>query len=396
MSPGYLALRQLLLGPARVRWAVLLVAAALSALDLFAGHVAGERSRLEYQAVVGERLGHLSIRPAGPRGFDPATAERAAQAARRLRGVALVVPQLTVAGLAASGARTSLFVGEGIIPAYSDRLPLSVDLPGRVEPPRGIAMSKPQADMLGVAAGSELTLSPLTAGPALSAQLVEVFGNASLNPDARSVLMPFRMAQELAAGGSVGRLVVYLANPAELDAVRAGLEAELQRLGMNAVVSSWRELSAPYASARRGADFALACMAAAVFSIAAVVLICTLTLDGMERRREMATLQAIGMRPAGLVIHIVAQALWMAATAAALSMLASSVVAWTVNRIVMSATPQPGLARPEVMVELDFGRMGMAIGMLAAVALVAAFAPAIRAARADLARALAGVGRCGW
>lgn len=396
MNPARLALRQLLAGPARVRWAVLLAAAALTALDLFAGHMAGQRSRLEYQAVVGERLGHLSIAPAGQGGCDAACADRAAQAARTVRGVALVVPQLTVAGLAASGARTSLFVGEGIVPARSDRLPFSLELPGRVEPPNGIAMSKPQADLLGLSAGSELTLAPLAHGPALNAQLVGTFGGAGLNPEARSVLMPFGMAQELAGSSRIGRLVVYLANPSELDAVRQRLAAELQRQGIAATVSSWRELSVPYASARRGADFALGCMAAAVFAIIGAVFACTLALDEMERRREMATLRAIGMTPAWLFIHIAAQALWMAATAAAASLLASGVLAWMANRIAMSSTPAGGLDSPQMMVELDFDRMGMALAMLAAVALAAALAPALRATRADLGRNLAGVGKSGW
>lgn len=396
MNPARLALRQLLAGPARARCAVLLVAAALTTLDLFAGHLAGQRTRLEYQAVVGERLGHLSIVPGGQRGFDAAAAQRAAQAARTVRGVALVVPQLTVAGLAASGTRTSLFVGEGIVPAHSDRLPSALELPGRVDPPNGIAMSKPQADLLGLSAGSELTLAPLAPGPVLNAQLVGTFGGAGLDPEARSVLMPFGMAQELAGSNRIGRLVIYLANPSDLEAVRERLAAELQRQGIPATVSSWRELSAPYASARHGADFALGCMAAAVFAVIAAVFICTLTLDGMERRREMATLQAIGMTPAGLFIHIVAQALWMAATAASASLVASSVIAWMANRIAMSSTPAPGLADPHTLVELDFGRMGMALALLAAVALVAALVPALRATRADLGRTLAGVGKSGW
>lgn len=396
MSPARLALRQLLHGPARARWAVLLVAAALSALDLFAGRVAGERNRLEYQAVVGERLGHLSLLPVGQRGFDSATADKAAQAARKVRGVALVIPQLTVAGLAASGARSALFVGEGIVAARTDRLPFALALPGRVEPPRGIAMSKPQADLLGLSAGSELTLAPLTPGPALNAQLVEVFGNAALGPEARSVLMPYGMAQALAGSAHVGRLVVYLTNPAELDSVKLRLAQEMRGQGIAATVSSWRDLSVPYASARRGAEFALGCMAAAVFTVIAAVLLSTLALDVTERRRELATLEAMGMPPAGLFIHIVAQGLWMAASAAGLSVVASGVVAWMANRIAMSASSAPGLARPEVMVELDFGRMAMALALLAAVALAAALLPALKAARANLARALAGIGRYGW
>ena len=61
MSPQGLALRTVLLGRPRTVLAVLVIAASLSALDLFAGHIASTRAQLEYRAVVGERLGHLAI-----------------------------------------------------------------------------------------------------------------------------------------------------------------------------------------------------------------------------------------------------------------------------------------------------------------------------------------------
>lgn len=73
MSPHRLALRTLLLGRARSVLAIVLIAVCLGVLNLFAGNIASTRARLEYQAVVGERLGHLAITPADARSCRPAT-----------------------------------------------------------------------------------------------------------------------------------------------------------------------------------------------------------------------------------------------------------------------------------------------------------------------------------
>ena len=47
MSPSRLALRTLMLGRTRSVLAILMVAASLCLLDLFAGHIASDRSQLE-------------------------------------------------------------------------------------------------------------------------------------------------------------------------------------------------------------------------------------------------------------------------------------------------------------------------------------------------------------
>jgi putative ABC transport system permease protein len=403
MSPLRLALRTLLLGPPRARSATLLIAASLCVLDLFAGHIAGEHARLEYQAVVGERLGHMAITSphgAGAKGFDAAEARRIRRIAESIAGVVLVVPQIDVAGVASTGSRAALFQGAGIVPAAPDA-PAAVQ-PNRLEPgrPNGIAVSKGQARTLGLHRGSPVTLTavaPEVPPVPVNARVVDIFSTAGFNTSARSLLMPFGMAQSLLDTSRIGHLVVYLSNPAELDARRADLVAALRGGGLAAEVQTWRERSAPYAQARRASDLEFACVGAIVLVIVGATLTATISMNALERRREMAMLRALGMRARDLFTLVTAEALWMVVFSAGLSVVASGLIAWVANRAALSWAAQPGLARPLMLVELDFGRMLVAMAAVLALALLASLAPALRAARADVARDLAwGGGHPGW
>lgn len=407
MNPLRLALRTLLLGRRRSFAATLLVAAALCAIDLFGGNVASERRRLEYQAVVGERLGHLAIVPtrgagAGATAFDPDQARRARLIAESSKGVALVVPQVDVTGIASTGARSALFVGTGMPQAKGDLPAILREQPGKLEPlaRKGIAVSSGQAQSLGLSNGSALTLTgvaPNARPVPLNAQVIDIFSTAGFDANARSVLMPFDMAQTLLDTAETERLVLFLSDPARLEASRAALARELRSAGVAAEVRSWQELSASYAAKRRESTHALACVAAIMLALVAASVGATMSMNALERRRELATLRALGMGRGGVFATMAAEALWIGVTGVLLGMAASGVVAWVVNRAALSYATQPSLSQPPMLVELDLVSMLGAAGAVLAAALLAALVPAIKAARADVAAGLAyGSERHGW
>jgi len=417
MSPQRLALRTLMLARPRSVLAVLLIAAGLCLLDLFAGSIAGVRARLEHQAVTGERLGHLTITRAQSMGagvsaafnaaispphgsaFKPAEAARITQLVEAMAGVALVVPQMSVEGIASTGQRSTLFRGEGIgisNVAAETRLPVH----GRLKPdqPNGVALSSNHARTLGITPGSNLTLTgvsvdkpgaPLKAEVAEVAELVDVYSTAGFNGSARSLLMPFEPAQTLVAAEHTERLVVYLAEPQQLDAMRLTLRAAMFTAGLAVDVHTWQELSPTYIKGRGDADFNVAGVAGMVFAVIAAIVAATISMNALERRREVATLRVFGMRSSGVFLMYAAEALWMAAFAVVISAVASGLIAWVVNRVALSYTTRQALLRAPMLVELDFTRMAMAVVAAMAVALIASLAPALKAARADVAEGLA-------
>jgi ABC-type lipoprotein release transport system permease subunit len=397
MSPQRLALRTLMLGRPRSVLAILLIAACLCLLDLFAGNIASVRARLEYQAVTGERLGHLAImRSGGLRGlkFAPDEAKRAKLVAEKVAGVARVAPQMSVSGIASTGQRSALFHGEGIGGAKGARRGAEPDPHGRLNPaqPNGIALSSGHARSLGLKQGGNVTLTGVTVeAPAapLKAEVVDIFSTAEFNDSARSLLLPFEMAQSLLDTERTERLVVYLADPRQLDAVRLALANALRAEGLAVEVRTWQELSPSYIKARTASDLTFDSVAGMVFAVIAAAIAATISMNALERRREVATLRALGMHSSGVFLMFAAEALWMAAFAVVLSLVGSGLIAWVVNRAAPSATTQQALKQAPMLVELDFNRMLMAIVTVMAVALLAALVPAFKAARVEVAEGLA-------
>jgi ABC-type lipoprotein release transport system permease subunit len=396
MSPQRLALRTLMLARPRSVLAILLIAACLCLLDLFAGNVASVRAKLEYQAVTGERLGHLTITraaSAGGKAFDAAAAGKVKQLVEGTPGVALVVPQMSVSGIASTGQRSALFHGEGISSTGNAR-GADPDAHGNINPaqPNGIALSSGHARSLGLRPGSNVTLTGVTVEKPtapMKAEVVDIFSAVEFNDSARSLLMPFKMAQTLLDTEHTERLVVYLADPKQLDTARMALLRTLRGAGLAVDVHTWQELSPSYMKARSSSDLTFDSVAGMVFAVIAAAIAATISMNAFERRREVATLRALGMHSSGVFLMFAAEALWMATFAVLLSLVGSGLIAWVVNRAAVSYTTQQALTKAPMLVELDFNRMLMAVVTVMAVALLASLAPAFKAARSDVAEGLA-------
>ena len=400
MSPQRLALRTLMLGSTRSILAILLVAASLCVLDLFAGHVSSARARMEHQAVIGERMGHLAVVRAAVPGsseatpmFEPDEALHVMRLVQASPGVALVVPQMSVSGIASTGERSTLFFGEGIVSTPDN--PASQQLPGKLNPGvrQGIAVSSRQARSLGLKNGSSVTLTGATldarARP-VDAQVVDVYAGAA-RPDTgrQPVLMPFAMAQTLLDTERTERIVVYLSNPAQMEEKRASLGATLRGAGIPVHVKTWQEQSAAYANERGATDVAFDSVAGMVFAVIAATVAATISMNAFERRREVGTLRALGMRRSSVFLMFVMEGVLIALAGVLLSVVASGLIAWIVNRAALSYTVHSTVNNAPMLVELDFERMSMAVVTVLAVALLAALVPSFKAARGAIAPTLA-------
>jgi ABC-type lipoprotein release transport system permease subunit len=302
---------------------------------------------------------------------------------------------MRVSGIASTGQRSALFHGEGIGSAAAGPRQGAEPSPhGKLNPAQanGIALSSGHARSLGLRAGANLTLTGVTVdAPAapLKAEVVDIFGTAEFNDGARSVLMPFEMAQNLLATERTERMVVYLADPKQLDSVRVALRGVLHDAGLAVDVHSWQELSPSYIKARSASDLTFDSIAGMVFAAIAAAVAATISMNAFERRREVATLRAFGMHSSGVFLMFAAEALWMAAFAVVISLVGSGLIAWVVNRAALSYATRQTLKQAPMLVELDFNRMLMAVVTVMAVALLAALAPAFKAARGEVAENLA-------
>ncbi|MFB9246035.1 ABC transporter permease [Massilia antarctica] len=397
MSPYRLALRTLMLGRARSVLAIVLIGASLCVLDLFAGNIASTRAGIEYQAVIRERMGHLSVVPAASAGdvrlFGPEEAERTRSLLARMKGIALVVPEISVAGIAASSGHSATFAGQGVRVPDEPLVPGLQGAPGKLQSPvgNGVAISQPKARALALRVGSPLTLTAAVADSAprqVIAQVVDVYSLPGHDDHLHSLLMPLELAQDLLNTDRTERFVVYLSDPALLELQRTVVAAALRKAGIGTEVRTWQELSQAYIRARSASDLAFDSIAGMVFAVIAATVAATMSINALERRREVATLRALGMRSHSVFLMLVTEALGMAVAGVAVSLIASGVVAWIINRVTVQAEAQRAFSLP-MPVELDLNRMLMAVVTVLAVALMAALVPAFKAARANVASALA-------
>jgi putative ABC transport system permease protein len=400
MSPYRLAWRTLLLGRARTVLATLLIAASLSVLDLFAGSIASSRAGIEYQAVVVARMGHLTVLPASAastagtaRRFSPAQAERVRAVLAGQKGIALLVPTTSVSGIVASASGSATFAGLGLgldLPA-GPAVPGLQAAPGKLRAGlgNGIAVSQATAGALALHVGSSLTLTaavPDAPPRQVPAQVVDVFAGGE--EQAHALLMPLTLAQDLLGNAACERFVLYLSHPERIEQRRAALAAALRKAGLQAEVRTWQELSSAYARARSAADLAFDSIAGMVFAVIAASITATMSINALERRRELATLRALGMRSHAVFLMLVTEALGMAAMGVAAGLLGSALIAWAINRMTL-AQRLPHAGPAAMPVELDLNRMAMAVTAVLAVALMAALVPAFKAARAHVAAGLA-------
>ena len=265
---------------------------------------------------------------------------------------------------------------------------------GRLKPdqPKGIALSSGHARSLGLKPGSSVTLTGVSADKPvapLKAEVVDVYSTSEFNGSGRSLLMPFELAQTLVDTERTERLVVYLAEPRQLDAMRQALRSALRTAGLAVHVQTWQELSPSYLKGRGDSDLNFESVAGMVFAVIAAAIAATISMNALERRREVATLRALGMHSSGVFLMYAAEALWMAGFAVVISLVGSGLIAWVVNRAALSYTTEQALKHAPMLVELDFNRMGMAVVAVMAVALLASLVPAFKAARAEVAEGLA-------
>ena len=111
--------------------------------------------------------------------------------------------------------------------------------------------------------------------------------------------MPFAMAQTLLDTHMTERIVVYLAAGTHTEEHRGALAAALRAAGIPVHVKTWQEQTSTLANERGASDIAFDSVAGMVFAVIAATIAATMSMNALERRREVGTLRALGMRSSG-------------------------------------------------------------------------------------------------
>jgi len=120
-----------------------------------------------------------------------------------------------------------------------------------------------------------------------------------------------------------------------------------------------------------------------VLSLVACVSAAATALQTLSRRRELATLRALGMSGPSLVLMLELEALWITCGGALPGLGIGAAAAWSAQHIAGMSCLPPGQGAATL------SGLGLLLALVIGVALLASLVPAIRAARRDVAPGLA-------
>lgn len=329
-------------------------------------------------------------------------------------GVAAVAPRLHGMGLVGNERRSRVAVVLGVDAEREPQVTVVRDgiRAGRwlsPAPPEGaeareIVLGSGLAKQLGVAVGDELVIDLVTADGARgddNARVVGLLTTGNADVDRASAYMHLGDAGFLMAlEGRAHELAFALNDGADLDRTRDALRAVIPE---DAVARTWRELVPELVQILDVSGASMFVMYAIIFALIALGILNTQRMSALERRRELGVLTAIGTTPGRLAGQLVLEGVFLSTLGGILgTALGAALVAYHgsagFDMAAFGGSGTDGFSTlgisfdERLFFELDWGALAPPIAATAAVSLLCALWPALKAARANPVTAINGRG----
>lgn len=403
-----IALRNAIRNRRRSLLTIASVAIGFLALSLFEGYFTYVYNTLADQAVIGERLAHLTITKKDyytkgsldPRKylFTPEEYEHIRAALAQLPGLTLISPRLHVEGLVSNGEASHIFIGEGI--EAQDILTLRgakyADLPGKLRPGDAYSavVGRKLADTLGVKEGDTAVVLTSTADGmvnALDMTVGEVSTTGAVGTDDKFLLLPLAFTRKLYDFDGADRIAVLFDSQERAQEMKSVIERQVQQLGVDCEVKEWKELSAYYTQVKGLFDMMYLFLCIVVAGVVMASVMNTMSMSIAERTREIGALRALGIHVGSLHRLFVLEGVLLVLVGSFVGMALTYVCAGLINQADITYTPPDSTEKATLIIELVFANL---FGSLFTMALLAAFSsylPARHAARKSIVGALAHV-----
>ena len=391
----------------RVRTAVglLAIAAGCAALIVNGGVIYNIFTELREDAIHG-RHGHLQIARAG---FDEnhlrepshymipkEESERILKLLRETPEVDRVGRQRQFSGMIASGDRYVAFVGIGIDPekdgSFSKRVTLKRGEPLSSDDPYGMICGLGLAERFAGEPGTVVTLLTNTETGALNAvdvRLRGIFEGGMKAYDDWTLKLPIAVVEELLLDDRTEKIVVILHRTESVPAVKQHLEALFKSEGLDLEVNSWRDLALFHNQTVSLFNRELDVIKLIIATIVILGIANTIGMSIMERRAELATLRALGLRRGAIGRLLVLEAAVTGLLGALLGVVLGAVIARVVTAIGIPFPSPPGSTRP-FLGGVDFvPAIALSSFLLSVLStLAASLIPVLRATRKPIAETL--------
>jgi putative ABC transport system permease protein len=402
-----LALRNVFRDRARTAVALCAIAFGCAALIVNGGIIEDIFEELREDAIRG-RHGHIQIYRNGysdghlkdpGRFLIPAPeAERVVALVRTLDHVERVTRQREFSGMVASRDRYVAFVGLGVEPGedagFSRHTLMRQGEPLAADDPYGMICGLGLAERFGGAPGDVVTLMTNTETGALSAidaRVRGVFEGGMKAFDDWTLKLPLPAVHELLFDDRTEAILVLLDATEHVEEVRRRMAEEFARAGLDLETRSWRDLALFHNQVVGLFGRELDVIRIIIATIVILGIGNTIGMSILERRVELATLRALGLRRGVVARLLLTEALLTGLLGALLGI----GLGWMATRLITAVgipfPSPPGSTRP-FLGGADFVPE-MAIGafvLLVAATLVAAILPVWRAARRPIAQTLRG------
>ena len=387
---------------------VISIAVGFLALSLFEGYFTHIYRVLGDQAIVGERLGHLTVVKRGyfekgsqePReyAFDGAELTRLNGAIAGVPGLVLTSPRLSASGLVSNGQSSRIFIGEGIAPAdvVALRGTQYADLPGKLDAATsyaGVVGSKLARD-LGVSSGNAVVLMSTTIDGMVNAvdlEIGEVTNTGAIGTDDKFVLLSLEHARKLLGFDGADRVVLLFESAAAAEQATPLVSSALKRAGFDVEIKQWRELSSYYGQVKGLFDAMYLFISLVVAIVVTAGVINTMGMAISERTREIGTLRALGMRARTVKGIFVLEGVIIVLGGCLIGMLATYLAGAAINAAGISYTPPDSTVEADLIVELVFSNLFGSLFTLTVLAALASYFASRRAATKSIVGALAHV-----
>ena len=353
--------------------AVITVATGFAALSLFSGYTSNVYQGMQQQAIYAEMLGHMTLFKPGLHEQGLLHPERwllspqdigvARAAVTKVDAKARLLPRLTFNGLTSNGKVSTIFIAEALDPEDMRivRGPMA-DASGALEvgTPNGISVSNTLATLLEAKYQSDLSLLVSTIRGqtnAIDAVVTDTYDTGNVATNDKSLYVPLEQARSLLdAPGMADRLTVMLDDVQRVDELLPLVKAELQRAGSPLTVHSWEQDAAAYRQVKIMFDLIFTFMFVILTVICVMALTNVVSMNVIERAREIGALRSVGMRRVTVERLFATEALLLTALGCAVGLVIALLIRYAINSAGLGFVPPNSTNRVPLTVGIDVVR----------------------------------------
>jgi putative ABC transport system permease protein len=322
---------------------------------LFGGYKAITFRNLR-ESTIRNRLGHLQIFAAGyaraeaqkPLQYALSNAEEIRRTVEKDPRVKTTAAQISLMGLVSNGEKSETFMATAVEPLKdrmmsAQKLTAGVDLP--LDENDAVIVGKGLATSMNVKPGDYLTLMTTTGSGSLNAMDVRVAGifmSGVKEYDDRAIKMPIAGAQQLLQTTKIEKLLVFLNETSDTDAMRSDLTRTFAQQGWKLEMKEWSELATFYHQVVALYNGIFGFLGILVFCIVIFSVANTITMSILERTREIGTLMAMGTTRGRIWRSFLAEGVLIGIIGGVLGIAGGALMAQLINHGHVMLPPPPG------------------------------------------------------